>query len=464
MSKPFRFLSPAAVGAICLFCLTVASINAQTRFTPGARPGEDTAPKVPGFGHVEGTTPIPGFGLDAETRVALLPEDLARADERLQREDANRDGYIDRNEARRGRWSDDPFVYDSNRDNRLNRTELAHRYAQRRIQETASRGGRTPPPASPSSGSRNQPNEEQRREQERRAAEEAARRSGGPQATRESWHLADVLMSRHDPDRNGYLDASERRSMGLDSLAADTNRDFRVSRQELAVWLAQQQSEQNRLVPRELPAWFVELDRDGDGQVSMKEFADEWTDEKLAEFVGYDTNNDGFIEPHEAQRAAERSQGQYANHRLQVIPSKGIIRSEIDVEDAAQISDVDVVLSITHTYTGHLKAFLIGPEGQRVELFAGVGANDDHFDNTILDEEAPSSIRRGRPPFVGRYHTSDRSQDRPGLRQFYQRGMYGKWTLLIEANSDRPGALHSWALVFTKIEGGDPPPMDKEFD
>lgn len=460
MSKSFRFLNGRVAAAICLVWMFSVPVRAQIRYAPGQRPASNDAPKVPGFGHVEGTTPIPGFGLDAETRVSLLPEDFARADERLQREDGNRDGHIDRDEARRGRWSDDPFVYDYNRDNRLNRTELAHRYAQRRIRETASRGGGPSPPAA----SRNQPSEEQRREQERRAAEEAARRSGVPQGTRESWHLADGLMSRHDRDRNGYLDAAERRSMGLDSLAADTNRDFRVSRQELAVWLAQQQTEQNRIAPAELPTWFVELDRDGDGQVSMKEFSDEWTEEKLAEFIGFDSNNDGFIERHEAQRAAERSQGQFANHRLQVIPSKGIIRSEIDVEDTAQISDVDLVLSITHTYTGHLKAYLIGPEGQRVELFAGVGANDDHFDNTILDEEAPASIGRGRPPFAGRFHTADRSRDRPGLRQFYERGMYGKWTLLIEANSDRPGALHSWALVFTKIEGNEPPPMADEFD
>jgi hypothetical protein len=87
-------------------------------------------------------------------------------------------------------------------------------------------------------------------------------------------------------------------------------------------------------------------------------------------------------------------------------------------------------------------------------LFANVGGSDDHFQDTILDDEAPAPITRGRPPFAGRYHTSDRARGRPGLRQFFDKPMQGRWTLLIEANSDRPGALHSWALAIRKADLG----------
>jgi Ca2+-binding EF-hand superfamily protein len=52
-----------------------------------------------------------------------------------------------------------------------------------------------------------------------------------------------------------------------------------------------------------LPDWFVQKDADGDGQVSMAEFATEWTDAKAAEFQKYDMNNDGFITPEECLRA-----------------------------------------------------------------------------------------------------------------------------------------------------------------
>ena len=462
MSPTDRLPRVTALVTICLLSLMLSSGNAQPRTASGQRPGEADGPKVPGFGHVEGTPPIPGFGVELDTGMTLLAEDFTRADGRMRDVDANRDGYIDRNEARRARWSDDPFQYDYDRDNRLNRTELAHRYATRRIREAAARTSGQPS-SGPSSGQQRSSSDDQRREQERQQ-QESRRQSSGVQATRESWHLAETLMRRHDRNRDGYLDASERRSMGMHSLAADTDRDYRISRHELAVWLADQQLERSRILPPELPAWFVELDRDGDGQVSLAEFAEELTDEKWAEFSAYDTNNDGFLEQAEILRAMERSRHQYSNDRLTLIPPQGVTRSEIEIEETARIAHIEVVLSITHTHTGHLKAFLIGPEGQRVELFANVGGSDDHFEDTILDDEAPTSITRGRPPFAGRFHTSDRTRNRPGLLQFNDQEMQGSWTLLIEANSDRPGALHSWALVILKIEEQASPPAQDDFD
>ena len=461
--------TPSVTFIVLLFAVSATS-DAQRRAPDPPRGGGSGDRAVPGFGHVEGTPIIPGFGEDIDTGVTLTAEDFERADRRLRDVDRNRDGFIDREEARRVRWSDDPFEYDLDRDNRLSRTELAHRYAVRRMREAAARSDQRP--STDASSGRRSSSGDARDDREQRD-EGSSRRSGEVQPTRDSWHLADELMRRHDRDRDGYLDASERRSMGLNSLAADTNRDYRISRRELAVWLADQQLERSRILPPELPAWFFELDRDGDGQVSMAEFAkdEEWTDERLSEFMAYDANNDGFIEPAEVLRRMERSRHQYANERFTLIPNRGVTRSEIEIDETARITDVDVVLGITHTYVGHLKGFLVGPEGQRVELFANVGGSDDHFEETILDEEAPSSIRSGRPPFSGRYHTSDRSRGRPGLRQFYGQPMNGTWTLLIEADSNRPGALHRWALVFEKEDddfsdeddlgdGDDPPPMD----
>lgn len=458
--------------SLVLFFSISATSDGQRRDSDASRFGGSGEQIVPGFGHVEGTPMIPGFGLDIDTGVTLTEADYERADRRLRDVDRNRDGFIDREEARRVRWSDDPFEYDLDRDNRLSRTELAHRYAVRRMREAAARSDQRS--SADGASSRRSSSGDSREDREQRD-EGSSRRSGEVQPTRDSWHLADTLMRRHDRDRDGYLDASERRSMGMYSLAADTNRDYRISRRELAVWLADQQLERTRILPPELPAWFFELDRDGDGQVSMAEFArdEEWTDEKLDEFMSYDTNNDGFIEPAEVLRAMERSRHQYANERFTLIPNRGVTRSEIEIDETARITKVELVLWVTHTYAGHLKGYLVGPSGQRVELFANVGGSDDHFEETIFDEAAPSSIRNGRPPFSGRYHTSDRSRGRPGLRQFYGQPMDGTWTLLIEADSNRPGALHRWALVFQKEEeelsdndvradGDDPPPMDDD--
>ncbi len=333
-------------------------------------------------------------------QVAILPEDLAKAEERLQRYDTNHDGYIDRTEATNGRWYDEPFQFDVDRDGRLSRSELARRYALRRTGEAMGLRGPPNPPGTPSApGANPSADEQQRRERERLAAEEAARRRGSFRGTRESWHLTETLMSRHDLNRDGLLDAAECRSMGLAAASADTDRDQRINRPELAAWLAEQEAALGRAVPRELPSWFVEKDVNSDGQVQMSEFAREWTDELLDEFARTDLNHDGMIVPDECLQALHQMNDEYANHRFQMIPTKGTIRSEIDVEEKQTIADVDVQLSITHTHDDHLNVFLIGPEGQRVELFTGVGGQDDHFDKTILDEESPRSILRAAPPF-----------------------------------------------------------------
>jgi Ca2+-binding EF-hand superfamily protein len=57
-------------------------------------------------------------------------------------------------------------------------------------------------------------------------------------------------------------------------------------------------------LPEGLPDWFGQSDADGDGQVSMHEFAATWTDEKLAEFSKYDLNGDGFITPEEVLKVS----------------------------------------------------------------------------------------------------------------------------------------------------------------
>lgn len=447
------------IGWLATSCLPA---GAQPRYS-GAKATDDSAPRVPGFGPLEGARPIPGFGLGQDAwATAVTQEDLTRATERLQRFDQNRDGFIDRGEMRGGPWSDDPFRFDSDRDNRLNRWELARRYADRRVQATA-------PQSSRQNDSRA---DQERRDRERREQEQRdqQRRGGtsrsGSRPTRESWNLAQALFSRHDTNRDGGLDASERRVMGLDSLAADANRDQRIDAPELAVWLSQQEAELRSSAGRELPDWFIQLDADQDGQVQMSEFAsgDEWTDEKLDEFLAYDANGDGIIVADECFKALSRLQNQHADTRFHIIPTRGVLRVPIEVQDDSLIADIDVQLSITHTHDDHLNAFLFGPQGEQVELFTGVGGEDDNFDNTIFDEEAPRSIVRSRPPFSGRHQTEALAKQQPGLKQFYNRSMEGSWTLMIEAKSDRPGALHGWSLIFKTLEDPSTPPQDAEFD
>ncbi len=60
--------------------------------------------------------------------------------------------------------------------------------------------------------------------------------------------------------------------------------------------------------PVKVPDWFKTRDADGDGQVKMHEFADEWTEEKVAEFNSYDASGDGIITLKELGKAMREAE------------------------------------------------------------------------------------------------------------------------------------------------------------
>ena len=55
-------------------------------------------------------------------------------------------------------------------------------------------------------------------------------------------------------------------------------------------------------LPRGLPPWFVPRDADGDGQLTMAEYAPKATAAQLAEFTRYDRNGDGVLTAEECAR------------------------------------------------------------------------------------------------------------------------------------------------------------------
>ena len=408
---------------------------------------------VPGFGQVEHSRPIPGFGDDSGATIRIEPVDVNKALDRLNRYDTNHDGHMDRKEAEAGKWSDDPFQNnDQNRDGKLSKMELAQRYADRRVADAGGQGGQ------PGSSSRQQPS----RSPQGQSQGDPRSQGGGQkrpqltQAERELWTLTESMMGRYDVNHNRVLDRPEWQNLEIKSATTDTNGDGAIDRHELAEWLSRRSTTQN--LPVGLPDWFGRCDENEDGQVEMSEFSDEWSDEKAEEFARHDRNGDGVIVPEECLSAGNLPEGDYVNHEFMVIAPRSTVFSEIVVpdDDDQPISDLNVQVSITHTHDDYLDVFLIGPEGQRVELFTGVGGSDDHFNNTILDDESTWPIVRGRPPFEGSYRPEGALKNQPSLRQFYGRNITGTWTLMIQGDrSERPGALHGWSLI-VKHEDGAP--------
>jgi Ca2+-binding EF-hand superfamily protein len=59
-------------------------------------------------------------------------------------------------------------------------------------------------------------------------------------------------------------------------------------------------------LPAGLPDWFQQLDKDGDGQLMLGEFAPDGSAAQRQAFARYDTNGDGVITPDEAVRAKDK--------------------------------------------------------------------------------------------------------------------------------------------------------------
>ena len=132
----------------------------------------------------------------------------------------------------------------------------------------------------------------------------------------------------------------------------------------------------------------------------------------------------------------------------QSISDNSTITSTIDIGEVATVADVDVGLSLTHTYDGDLDIFLIGPEGTRVELSTDNGGTGEDFTDTIFDDEAATSITAGSAPFTGSFGPEGSLAALDGI------GAAGTWTLEIsdDSNGDH-GELLAWSLSLTTETG-----------
>jgi Ca2+-binding EF-hand superfamily protein len=225
--------------------------NSNNPPTNGTSATAEPEPLVPGFGVKTEPKPVLGFGPegnDPAAAVVIEERDLKDATERIERYDKNKDGILDESEVAEGRWSDNPWSFDRNRDKKLTEKELAVRYAKRRATEDASRS------QSASSNSTRSSRGSREGDREQRSKDREAAQS--PWANQASFKYAPQF--------------------GQGSKVQG------------------------------LPQWFSSSDVNADGQVMMNEYASNWDEAIINEFNKFDTNGDGSITTLEALAAVKK--------------------------------------------------------------------------------------------------------------------------------------------------------------
>jgi subtilisin family serine protease len=123
--------------------------------------------------------------------------------------------------------------------------------------------------------------------------------------------------------------------------------------------------------------------------------------------------------------------------------------STIAVTDDIKLTDLNVKVTLTHTYVGDLVIKLTSPSGKVVTLFSRHGGSGDNLSGTTFDDEAGTAIANGRAPYSGSF--------RPfaSLTGFDGLSTKGTWTLTVQDAASRDtGTLSAWSLTATGTVGG----------
>jgi hypothetical protein len=275
------------------------SSGASSGQNSGAKKSDSSVPAlVPAFGEATDVAPVPGFGegmtvatasFGADAPAAAAPsapsssgsssssapsstaaasgsspaEDpkiRSYATSMMKRYDKNGDGILDKSEW--SQMSGDPEKYDRNHDGKITLDELIDGLKNWNRPDNS---GSAAKPADATAG-----------------ASAGSNHSTTNTSAPASDSTAGANASGPGGHRGGF-------GSGRNNSSANSGPHYRSPKERL---------------PEGLPDWFLSADADGDGQVSLHEFAPTLTEEKIAEFSKYDLNGDGFITPGEVLKVA----------------------------------------------------------------------------------------------------------------------------------------------------------------
>jgi subtilisin-like proprotein convertase family protein len=120
----------------------------------------------------------------------------------------------------------------------------------------------------------------------------------------------------------------------------------------------------------------------------------------------------------------------------------------ITVTEAVRVTDLNVTVSLKHTYVGDLTIRLRGPDGRAVVLFSARGGTGNDLAGTTFDDEAVRPLSRASAPFAGRFRPEQR------LATFDGTLAAGTWTLeVFDGAAQDTGCLTAWSLAILGTVG-----------
>lgn len=130
------------------------------------------------------------------------------------------------------------------------------------------------------------------------------------------------------------------------------------------------------------------------------------------------------------------------------LPNNATYTSTLTVGDSYSIQDLNVRVSLTHERAEDLDVFLIAPDGTRIELFTDVGGGSGQgFNDTVLDDEAATSVTAGSAPFAGSCRPEGDLSILDGMN------ISGTWTLEVaDDRTGKTGTLNSWSIIVEHFE------------
>lgn len=130
--------------------------------------------------------------------------------------------------------------------------------------------------------------------------------------------------------------------------------------------------------------------------------------------------------------------------------TSGTTVSTMTVGGSGTITDLNLMVDITHTFTGDLEIYL-EHGGTSVQVYDDDGGSSDDFDGTIFDDEAATPIADGTGPYAGSYIPFE------ALSAFDGMDLSGDWTLtIVDQLGGDLGTLHNWEIFGDADMNGGP--------